>query len=223
MSMLHRPSHHILKPEQIIYAEWLSCPASMRKPPTLAELATQLGVTTPTLYNWRKVSEVQQLIDDLLNVKGRELVPEAISVLKKSLDSPNAKVAFEAAKDILSRWGMISKSGHVIASIKELYDRRKELDEPSFPVHSFNDNINMTNTLDSIDNSALTPEKAMSSDIPDIKNATKPIVINSRRKKKNHKLSAIKLKTISDDEIASLHQIHKQYHRQSSPINSTNI
>ena len=223
MSMLHRPSHHILKPEQIIYAEWLSCPASMRKPPTLAELATQLGVTTPTLYNWRKVSEVQQLIDDLLNVKGRELVPEAISVLKKSLDSPNAKVAFEAAKDVLSRWGMISKSGHVIASIKELYDRRKELDEPSYPVHSFNDNINITNTLDPIDNSTLTPEKTLSSDILDIKDTTKPIVINRQNIASKKRIASKNIKALNVNKIASLHQVHKQCHRQSSPINSTNI
>ena len=111
-----------LKPEQIFFGEWLATPSAQREPATQVLLAKQFGINEATLCNWKKIPELRYVIDDILGLRGRELVPEAIAKLKDCLNSTDAKVAFEAAKDILNRWGEVSKHGTIIASIKDLYE-----------------------------------------------------------------------------------------------------
>ena len=111
----------VLKAGQIRLAEWLAIPLIERQPKTQAELAIQLGVTEATLCNWKHNPELWDYRDKLLRQTGKDLVPEALRVIKDLLESPNSKVALEAAKDILSRWSDPRKSAHIIATLKELY------------------------------------------------------------------------------------------------------
>lgn len=116
-----------LKPSQIQFAEWLATPATERQPKTQIELAEQLGVVESTLCNWKRIPEVWDYRDSILRQTGKDLVPEALKKIKELLDSPNSKVALDAAKDILSRWSDPKRSAHIIATLKQLY---QENDNP---------------------------------------------------------------------------------------------
>lgn len=111
-----------LNPKQVIFAQWLVMPDSQRSPKEQQQLAEQLGVVPSTLSEWKHLPEIRYYMDELLGIQGRELVPKAIKKLEESLDSSNAKVAFEAARDILNRWGQITRYGTIVTSLKDLYE-----------------------------------------------------------------------------------------------------
>lgn len=111
-----------LTPEQIGFAEWLALPLSARTPKTQKEYSAQIHISEHSLCDWKKIPEVWQVRDDAIGTKGKELVSEAMAVLEKVLKSNNLKLASEAAKDILDRWGETTKHAHIIATIKDMYE-----------------------------------------------------------------------------------------------------
>lgn len=131
----------ILKPNQIIFAEWLATSQLERQPKTQTELALQLGVTEATLINWKKLPELWDYRDSILRHAGKDLVPEALKVmagilkqaeqnLKENRLPENSKVALETAKDVLSRWSDPKRSAHIVATLKDMYrDIDKETKE----------------------------------------------------------------------------------------------
>ena len=112
-----------LKAGQIRFAEWLATPATERQPKTQSALAEQLGVVEATLCNWKRIPEVWEYRDSILRQTGKDLVPEALRKIKELLDSPSAKVALDAAKDILSRWSDPKRTAMIVATLKELYQQ----------------------------------------------------------------------------------------------------
>ena len=118
--------HNRLKPEQVLFAEWLALPIKMRNPLTQTALAEQLGVTTATLINWKKIPELWEYRDSLLRQYGKDLVPEALRKIEELLTSQNSKVALDAARDILSRWAEPIRHAHIISTLKDLYQLHKE-------------------------------------------------------------------------------------------------
>jgi len=122
---------------QIIFAEWLTVPSSERSPKTQKELAIQLGVSEQTLCEWKKIPELREVMDDIFGTLGRELIPDAIKVLKDLLKDAKSKGALDAAKTILDRWGEVAKHGHIIATLKDMYKEyphgKQLLLHPHFP------------------------------------------------------------------------------------------
>lgn len=110
-----------LSAEQIIFAEWLALPYSERSPKTQKELAKQLGFNEHTLGEWKQIPELWHVRDSLINSIGKELVSEAMSVLRKALTSDNKKLATEVARDILDRWAEPTKHANLILTVKDLY------------------------------------------------------------------------------------------------------
>jgi len=117
-----------LSPEQIRFAEWLAMPLDERNPSTQRDLALVLDVSEITLSHWKKIGEIRDIMDDIISARGKELVPLAIKKLKGLLNSDNSKVQLDAAKDILSRWGDVARQGHIVASIKDLYNKYRDKD-----------------------------------------------------------------------------------------------
>ena len=112
-----------LSPEQILFAEWLAIPTCERVPKHQRALAVQLGVCDGTLGEWKKIPEIWEVRDSFISTKSKELVPEAVKTIKNLLNSENAKVALDAAKDILDRWAEPRKHASIVASIKDLYEQ----------------------------------------------------------------------------------------------------
>ena len=118
-----------LTPEQIAFAEWLAFPTSTRVPKTQQEWAKENHIGDPaTLSDWKKIPELWEIRDSFITTQAKELIPEAIAIIKKQMQSENSKVALEAAKDILDRWAEPRKHAYVIASLRDIYDRYKPSD-----------------------------------------------------------------------------------------------
>jgi len=112
-----------LSADQIAFAEWLALPFMERQPKHQKDLAAQLGISEKTLTEWKKIPEIWEVRDSVISTKGKELVSEAMAVMEKVLKSPNLKLASEAARDILDRWAEPTKHAHIVATIKDMYDR----------------------------------------------------------------------------------------------------
>jgi len=126
----HRPTIAMqgLSPEQIIFAQWLATSTFIRQPKTQKELAIQLGVNEETIKNWKNMPEIWQVVDEHLGASGRELVPNAISVLNDLLNDKDHKaLELKAAIDVLDRWSDPRKHAGIIGSIKDLWDIHKEV------------------------------------------------------------------------------------------------
>lgn len=115
-----------LTPEQIQYAEWMAIPSYERVPKTKKEFAEGIGVSYGTLRNWEMVPEVWTIRDEILRAIGKDLVPEAVRVLRKAMYSPDSKVALQAAKDILDRWAEPRRQANIVASITDMYKQLNE-------------------------------------------------------------------------------------------------
>jgi transposase-like protein len=59
-----------LTPAQERFAEWLATPLGDRKPRRFEDFASELGVSQPTLYRWRKRPDVR--------ARAQEIVDEAV-------------------------------------------------------------------------------------------------------------------------------------------------
>lgn len=110
-----------LTPEQILFAQWLSLPSQQRSPHLQQEFAELLGVSEQTLCTWKKDVRIIELKREFIDAEGDELVPDAIATLKRQLNSDNERVANQAARDILDRWGQMRRSGKV-TSIVDFYE-----------------------------------------------------------------------------------------------------
>lgn len=112
-----------LTTDQILFAEWLAMPTIERQPKTQKELAIQLGYEEHTLCCWKEIPELWDVRDSLVTSQAKELIPEAIQVLKDRIkDKDHQKLALDAAKDILDRWSEPKRHAHIIASIKDMYE-----------------------------------------------------------------------------------------------------
>lgn len=111
-----------LNPIQLAFAEWLAFPTSTRIPKTQEEWAKEYGVHETTLPEWKKIPELWEVRDSYITSRAKELIPEAVEVIRKQMQSDNSKVALEAAKDILDRWAEPRKHAVVIASLRDIYD-----------------------------------------------------------------------------------------------------
>ena len=116
-----------LSPVQLLFAQWLATSAFSRQPKTQKDLAEQIGVSEGTLADWKALPELWQAVDDYLGDKGRELVPEALDILKELIASPHKALALKAAVDVLDRWSAPKKHAGVIACIRDLWDIHKEV------------------------------------------------------------------------------------------------
>ena len=111
----------VLSVQQIDYAEWLAVPTSERNPGTQKELAKILGVTEETLCHWKQIPELWVVRDDALTPQQKELVSDAIGVLRTALKSKNNLVAFRAAVDVLDRFGESRKHVSAVVNIVDMY------------------------------------------------------------------------------------------------------
>lgn len=112
-----------LSSEQVAFAEWLALPPSKRTPRHQKDLCKELGVTEQSLCNWKGIPELWLVRDEVMGIKGRELVAKAQGVMEDAMDSPNHKVKLEAARDILDRFGESRKQEHIIETIQDLWNR----------------------------------------------------------------------------------------------------
>ena len=111
-----------LRPEQILFAEWLALPMSERHPSTQKELSAQLGVSDQTLSNWKDIPEIWDVRDSLLTTKAKGLVSDALKVLEDRLKDPeHKKLALDAAKEILDRWSEPKRHAAIVVSLADLY------------------------------------------------------------------------------------------------------
>jgi hypothetical protein len=110
-----------LTPEQIALAEWLALPKSERVPANKKGFAEALGLNPQTISNWCNIPEVWTVRDEFLREIGKDLVPEAIRALRRSLQSNDSKVVIQAAKDILDRWSEPRRTASIVASITDMY------------------------------------------------------------------------------------------------------
>ena len=116
-----------LTPQQLVFAEWLAVPTTERQPRSQKELAKQLGVSQQSLCQWKEIPELWDVRDSLVTSAAKDLIPEAIKVLKDRIADPeHKKLALDAAKDILDRWSEPKRHAHIIASIKDMYESYKE-------------------------------------------------------------------------------------------------
>lgn len=86
------------------YAEWIIEIEANRKPPTQRALAAELGFDRHTLTSWKKLPDFMDYRRDLLQGKGEDMVPKAMNVLDKLLDSKDVRTQERAARDIIERW-----------------------------------------------------------------------------------------------------------------------
>ena len=112
-----------LTTEQIIFAEWLAVPTSERIPPTQNDLAQQLSVSKQSITYWKQIPEIWTVRDSIITHQAKEMVVDAIKVMKDKLNSNSDKIALDAARDILDRWAEPRRHASIVATIKELYDQ----------------------------------------------------------------------------------------------------
>lgn len=113
--------------DQILFAEWLATPTMERQPKTRDEFAKTIGMTPQTLSGWNKIPELWEVRDSFISTAGKEMVADALKVLKDRINDPDhKKLALEAARDVLDRWAEPKRHAHIIATIKDMYDRYQE-------------------------------------------------------------------------------------------------
>lgn len=82
-----------LTPNQERFAAWLATPQVDRKPRRFEDLATELGVSQPTLYRWRQRPEVRQRAQEIVDeaVGGPERVRMVLDVIVEQALQGQAK------------------------------------------------------------------------------------------------------------------------------------
>lgn len=89
-----------------ILIDWLLTPKELRNPPTLEKLATELGVTSATLRNWRKEPVFQrEMTDRQRGVVRVDMLPAVIEALYRTAISgtPQQPAAAKLLLDFMEK------------------------------------------------------------------------------------------------------------------------
>ncbi len=114
-----------LTPVQQEFALWLSLPEAYRVPKSQEQWAKEHNMSDVTCWYWKKLPAIWEVRDSYLTVKGKELATKAVYKIETLLDSENSKVALDAAKDILSRWGEPAKHATVLTSLRDIFETKE--------------------------------------------------------------------------------------------------
>lgn len=130
-----------LTPDQIEYAQWMALPKSKRKPQTEKEWAEIHNVTRTTCFNWRKLPIFWTVRDSYITEDMKRLVPEAAKVLGELIHSENAKVALDAALEVLDRYSIPKQHEQIANTLKDIVLKAQEEERRNAPKIIVNDNI----------------------------------------------------------------------------------
>lgn len=109
------------------YLEWLMLPPGEREPATKQDMATHLGVSYRTLYNWEAEPEFQEKLRSLKIEWGNRWYPDILNRLMEIvLDGPPAQ-SVQASKVLLGHIDIKTDKDSDIEFEEELMKRMREV------------------------------------------------------------------------------------------------